>query len=90
MNSSLHQAHVAYHVQGFASIEQIQGDLIFGKYELPPFLSLVDKPISNSADKSASGGVATAVSWKSIASSNQVVASHGVPKSFNFKQPQPE
>jgi GR25 family glycosyltransferase involved in LPS biosynthesis len=75
-NSSLHQAHVAYHVQGFAAIEQIQEELQKGKHKMPEFLSLI-------GDSSRSGGNNY---WRDIAERNQVTASHGVPKKFNFKQ----
>jgi hypothetical protein len=80
VNSSLHQAHVAYHVQGFAAIEQIQEDIQKGQHKMPDFISVIKKGDST-GDKGDAGNY-----WRDIAERNQVMASHGVPKKFNFKQ----
>lgn len=84
VNSTYHQDHVAFHLQGFAKIQQIQEQMRQNRTLLPGYLS----PFKTDTSKGKTGylkgsaPVEASVDWVDIAKKNPAVGRH-VPKRFN-------
>ena len=85
VNSSYHQAHVVFHLQGFAKAQQIQEDMKKDTTLLPPFLSPLSAPGGGGGTSHLKGSVAAAeeaVDWIDFAKKNPAQG-YGVPRRFN-------
>lgn len=81
VNSSYHQSHVVYHLQGFARAQQVQQEMAEDPALLPAFLS----PLGKQQQQQQLRGAAQAervVDWVEVARKNPAHG-HGVPKRFN-------
>jgi GR25 family glycosyltransferase involved in LPS biosynthesis len=85
VNSSYHQSHVVYHLQGFAKAQQIQNELAEDPALLPPFLTplkAAQKETEQQLRGSPHSPAEKAVDWVDVAKRNPAHG-HGVPKRFN-------
>lgn len=77
VNSTYHQAHVVYHLQGFAQIQQIQDDMARNAALLPPYLTPL--PVGGNLKGSS---IEKPVDWIEVAKQNPAKGL-GVPRRFN-------
>lgn len=85
VNSTYHQDHVVFHLQGFAKIQQIKEQMLQNRTLLPDYLTPLksDKLKGKSGNlKGTATGAEDAVDWVDIAKKNPAVGRH-VPRRFN-------
>ena len=84
VNSSYHQDHVVFHLQGFAKVQQIKEEMLANRTLLPDFLSPMQpkKPLSVNLKGSIAKLAEDPVDWVDIAKKNPAKGRH-VPRRFN-------
>lgn len=83
VNSTYHQDHVVFHLQGFAKIQQIKEEMLNNRTLLPDFLSPLKTEVSLSGNlKGSHQGKEVPVDWVDIAKKNPAKGRH-VPRRFN-------
>jgi GR25 family glycosyltransferase involved in LPS biosynthesis len=81
VNSSYHQSHVVYHLQGFAKMQQIQEEMAADAALLPAYLAPLSAEAGNK-NLRAGAGPEKVVDWVDVAKKNPAHG-HGIPKRFN-------